>query len=452
MDEATPSLTSAPAQLELPWSIPTTPLAEITDGDHWARPTPTIFSRGPNPEPSQATDTQATDTIALGQFNPAAEPSGETTSETPISSSNNRPSRVTQLEQALDQCQVYIEELKQQLVEQQFLEDILARTEETAQIQQQAILSLKQQLAQHQTTQAQFQELQASHEKLNQHLQQLHQAYQAQNLALAETQTQLQQRQEELQHLQTQLRPNQDQIKLLQYRITQLEAQVQERQQSISEFEARLHRSAQVVTAQQDIISALQQAQGSDSNKNQVIQRLSQNLLAAQNKIQGLEAEYATQRLQQAKLQHHAQEVEEHAIQQQVRINKLEQQVAEMQEQILHQAQQAREQETAIQHWKDRHYHADKTVLQLKAVLNNILNERHFLELMNLDADSLSGTWGPGNELLEEMAQVMGLLGEREKETEAGVGASAYLLAPDHGNRGEEPWDLSSYGIRTRSH
>ncbi len=358
----------------------------------------------------------------------------------------NWPQRVLNLEQALDQCQAYIEELKQQLVQQQFLEDILARTEETAQIQQQAILSLKQQLAVQQQTQAEVTQLQAELAASQTNLHQISQSYQAQALALTETTSLLQQRQDEILTLQNQLRPQRDQIQLLHYRTHQLEAQIQERQQQITDLEARLHRSAQVVTAQQDIISALQQAQGSDSNKNQVIQSLSQNLLAAQNKIQGLETEYANQRLQQAKLQHHAQEVEEHAIQQQVRINKLEQQVAEMQEQILHQAQQAREQETAIQHWKDRHYQAEKTILQLKAVLSNLLKDRHFLELMNLDADALTGTWGPGDDLLK----VLRLLGYPEAE---GNGQPLYLSTSESSSgRSEETREISTLGAWPRGH
>lgn len=381
MEEAPPSIPTALAQLELPW------LEEMQLSPGPTREEPAADISAPAPLPPEPVVIPAPDPLTNLSQLPVPNPEP------------NWPQRVLHLEQALDQCQVYIEELKQQLVEQQFLENILTRTEETAQIQQQAILSLKQQLADYHHTQDQLHQLQASHTALQDQLQQLQQAYDHQVGLFQESQSLSQQRQAEINQLQHQLRPHQEQIQLLQYRIGQVESQVQDRQQRIIDLEARLQRSAQIVATQQDIITALQKAQGSESSKNQVIQGLSQNLLTAQTKIYTLETEYSSQRLHQAQLHHHAQEVEEHAIQQQVRINKLEQQVAEMQEQILHQAQQEREQETAIQHWKDRHHQAEATIGQLKAVLTNILTDRKLLELIHLDADSLRISWGTGEEV-----------------------------------------------------
>lgn len=376
MEEVFPNSPTALSQLELPWfhEMSTPPGQALEENDSNL---PQSLAQPP-------------------AVSPARDPFTNRLSE---SLEPNWPQRVTDLEQALDQCQAYIAELKQQLVEQEFLEDLLVRTEETAQIQQQAILSLKQQLADYHQTQIQLQQLQATHTALENQLQHIQQSYEHQASLLEESQILSQQRQAEINQLQHQLRPYQEQMQLLQYRISQLESQVQDRQQSITDLEGRLQRSAQIVTTQQEIIGALQQAQGSESSKNQVIQSLSQNLLAAQTKIYTLETEYSSQRLQQAQLQHHAQEVEEHAIQQQVRINKLEQQVAEMQEQILHQAQQEREQETAIQHWKDRHHQSDAATRQLKAVLSNILTDRKLLELIHLNADTLGLSWGTGEEV-----------------------------------------------------
>ncbi|AFY62598.1 hypothetical protein [Synechococcus sp. PCC 6312] len=426
MEEAPPSIPTALSQLELPWlqemRVSPVPTPEEPEAE--------VF---PDPPSLPQTPVAITNPHKLSNLDGhSAEP--------------NWPQRVLHLEQALDQCQVYIEELKQQLVEQQFLEDILARTEETAQIQQQAILSLKQQLADYYHTQGQLNQLQASHTALQDQLQHLQQAYDHQADLFKESQALTQQRQAEINQLQHQLRPHQEQIQLLQYRIGQLESQVQDRQQRITDLESRLQRSAQIVATQQEIITALQKAQGPESSKNQVIQGLSQNLLTAQTKIYTLETEYSSQRLHQAQLQHHAQEVEEHAIQQQVRINKLEQQVAEMQEQILHQAQQEREQETAIQHWKDRHHQADATICQLKAVLTNILTDRKLLELIHLDADSIRISWGTGEE-------VSNLLHFLEMNDPAPLSKPAkYLSAADTTANSEDDRELNPLPTRIRGH
>ncbi|NJN23821.1 MAG: hypothetical protein HC810_04730 [Acaryochloridaceae cyanobacterium RL_2_7] len=58
--------------------------------------------------------------------------------------------RIRQLEGALDQCQGYIQELKQALSDQEFLETQLASTEEYSHIQQKAIAALRDQLFQKQ--------------------------------------------------------------------------------------------------------------------------------------------------------------------------------------------------------------------------------------------------------------------------------------------------------------
>ncbi|MGP1384121.1 MAG: hypothetical protein ACTS2F_11215 [Thainema sp.] len=55
--------------------------------------------------------------------------------------------RIHQLEQALDQALSYVEDLRQQVQDQQRLEEQLAVTEEYANVQQQAIIRLKQRLA-----------------------------------------------------------------------------------------------------------------------------------------------------------------------------------------------------------------------------------------------------------------------------------------------------------------
>ncbi len=61
----------------------------------------------------------------------------------------NQAQRIRDLEQALDQSLVSLDELRSQVVNQQFLEQQLASTEAIANVQQQAIHQLKLQFAQH---------------------------------------------------------------------------------------------------------------------------------------------------------------------------------------------------------------------------------------------------------------------------------------------------------------
>jgi hypothetical protein len=90
---------------------------------------------------------------------------------------------------------------------------------------------------------------------------------------------------------------------------------------------------------------------------------------AAQEQLAGLEAELAKQMQTQALLQQACLELESARAGQQARLSELEQQSVEMQEQILSQAQQASEDETAIQHWKDRAAQGQAEATQLRALL-----------------------------------------------------------------------------------
>lgn len=314
--------------------------------------------------------------------------------------------RIQQMEQALDQCQVYINELKQQLADQQFLEEVLAQTEEAAHIQQQAINSLRKQLTDQTRLEQQIADLEQSQHDLQAALGEmstLTETLQAERQAI---QDQLQQQQTEaaataatFEHqiadlgarLQTKEAESQslqilssqyaDQISRLKNQVVYLETEVSDRQQQLNTLESRIQRTKEVIAAQQDIISSLQQSQGPESSKNKVIQGMSKTLLNAQNKMEAFEAEFVSQRLLYAQLQHYSQELEEKSSEQQKRATQLEKQVAEMQEQILQQAQQSSEHEAAIQHWKDRCHLAEQTVQQLKTVLEQIVTERNLADL-----------------------------------------------------------------------
>lgn len=314
----------------------------------------------PLPEPL---DTQASDAP------PATNSPNSSSTEAEVVPEQPHPDRIALLEQALDQCQAYIYELKLQLADQVFLETQLAATEEAAQIQQQAILSLKTQLSEQEAWVAQAEAIQDKNHQLEQELEDL--------LGLRETM------QQQLQALASQmaiaenLTVQQDQeLAKAHAKIDHLQAELSNHQLAIADLETRLQRTKMAISGQQEIISALQHTQGGDSSKNKVIQGLSKNLLNAQIKIEQLEADAANQIILQAQLQHSYQELETQTTHYQERVSQLEQQVAEMQEQILQQAQQASEYETGVQHWKDRSASAEQTVLHLKAVLEQLLIER----------------------------------------------------------------------------
>jgi chromosome segregation ATPase len=303
--------------------------------------------------------------------------------------------RIRDLEQALAQCQLYIKELKLRLADQEFLEEILAKTEEASHVQQQAITTLRQQLARHEDLQTQVTQLQidldvaeASVQQQQTELDQLRAYAQQQQTLTLELEEQVAQKESQVQALRCQLTQAQDfatqqieKLATVSAQVAQLETDLSDRQLAIDDLLIRLQRTKEVIAAQQEIISGLQQTQGADSGKNKVIQGLSKSLLTAQNKIEILETESGNQRLLHAQFQHQAQELEAKSIGNQKRANQLEQQVAEMQEQILHQAQQASEYETAVQHWKDRCLEAESGVAQLKTVLEQVLTDRGILDL-----------------------------------------------------------------------
>ncbi len=335
----------------------------------------------------------------------------------------NQVERIHHLEQALDQCQGYINELKLQLMNQEFLKDQLAATEEISHIQQQAITALKTQLAETEALGTQFSEVNQQQLALEAVLLEVQNTAQVRQGELEQLRVQLDQEQAEAQasknqleqqidQLQEQLAAQQqhtqtlesqealaqrlagrlsDQFGAAQEKVEVLQGHLSDRQASIIELELQLQRSKASLAAQQEVLIALQKTQAPGREKNQVIQGLSKNLLNAHTKIEALETEFSSQLMLQAKLQHSCQELEGQSDRYKNRINQLEQQIAEMQEQILMQAQQASEYEAAVQHWKDQCLCAEHSVLQLKALLEQILKERNFSEFATSSTGETSG-------------------------------------------------------------
>ncbi|MEB3359935.1 MAG: hypothetical protein VKK04_24630 [Synechococcales bacterium] len=234
--------------------------------------------------------------------------------------------RIYQLEQALEQALIYLDELRQQVRHQHDLETQLAITEEYAYVQQQAIACLKQQTN-------------AS--------------------TLAEASPAALDAQIQAAHLTVQLHQAQQQITDLQSRLADSEKQCETAQTDLADkpkLERDLARMRAIVVAQ-----------------DQELLTLRGDAALAQTRVAELEAHQLRQHREVAKWQQQCQELQQEGDRQQVRLTELEQQVAELQEQILQQARQGSEYEAAVQYWKDRHLSSRRQIAQLKELLEREL-------------------------------------------------------------------------------
>ncbi len=267
--------------------------------------------------------------------------------------------RIHHLEQALDQSLAFQEELRSQLAHQQFLETQLASTEEIANIQQQAITQLKQQLAQQR-------QLLAAHPKetQDQPLDNSSRPYAPSRLKEPLVQH----------HAASPDHHSPVQLSLLdQTNPPEVAQKLAEQEASIHQLETELHRAHIALQEQQALIDAFQSYTVRRSTGNLADSSLDGELFTAYCKIQELETQVSKQTTSQAMLQHTCQELEQVRDRHQSRITELEAQIAVMQEQILKQAQQSSEHETAVQHWKDRYQSLHTYLMQVKQLLEQTL-------------------------------------------------------------------------------
>jgi predicted nucleic acid-binding Zn-ribbon protein len=312
--------------------------------------------------------------------------------------------RIRHLEQALDQSLVSLKEMRLQVVDQQFLEAQLASTEEISNIQQQAIIRLKLQLAeQQQTLDTQLAEAQARDRNLHELLATMETLTQTQQVDLEQLRSQITQDRAEVQTYQaalekqladfqaafdtqqqrildleaqalsarTQAGELESRLEQAQHRVSELSQNLGDRQTTIQQLEQELQQARLMLQEQQSLLKGLQRSQPSAPAKPNP--GSDQELAVAQMKVEELETEVARQITTQAMLQHAWQELEEARDFQRSRIMDLEKQTADMQEQILRQAQQASEYETAVQHWKDRYFTTQTQVSKLKDLLAHAL-------------------------------------------------------------------------------
>jgi len=333
--------------------------------------------------------------------------------------------RIQQLEQALDQSQLCIREVQQQLIEQQFLENQLATTEEIANIQQQAIHQLKLQLSQKQQALDLAQaNLEQEQRVLHEILRVVEELSQSQNTDVNDFCANLLRERSANQSLRHSLHSDVDQLKAVlehqQQRVSELEAEAALRagwettliemlvstqttllalaETASDESIVSVAEKTNLLNQLNDCLSGLQQSLQQmqtvrDRPHFSVAPISPQEFIEAQNRIGELETQLARTETAKLLIQHAHQEAEVDRERQRSRLADLESQVAEMQEQILHQAQQASEYETAVQHWKDRYVHSYQQIQQLKHLLDgnleNLPSEVQEI-LADLEANRLS--------------------------------------------------------------
>lgn len=312
-------------------------------------------------------------------------------------------SRVYHLEQALDQSLACIKALRQQVIDQKFLENQLAATEEIANVQQQAINQLKTQLTEKQQIIETAQiELQQQDKILQEVLVTLETLTAAQQSGLETLRMCMLREQTELvavrQQLEAELATVRAELTVQQQQVLELEARTQpvtaaialaiavlgETQTYLTEatqqlrtnataapelFFAVIEQLASRLEPLHHILSQMQMPTTAASSPPSPVS--TQALVNAQKQIGELELQLTHQETAQVLLQHAYQEAGSDRDRQQKRLVELEQQIAELQEQILHQAQQSSEYETAVQHWKDRYINSYQQIQQLKPLLES---------------------------------------------------------------------------------
>lgn len=325
--------------------------------------------------------------------------------------------RIRDLEQALDESLLSLQEIRSRLIEQHFLESQLAATEETANVQQQAILQLKQQLTRLQQTLLEQTGLMivpadphpTSETRL---LLPLGTAgLRAASVPVVFT-AQQQQRLAALEAEAFSARVFAASLGVWLYEalaeVRQLMQQKGEDSSWLQSLESHLQQALQHTqdTLQRQSERALRADAGSvpspllmpdgapePSPLNQ------QELAIAQSKLQDLETEMGRQISIQTLLQHANRELEQEREQQQARILLLEHQTAELQEQILQQAQQSTEYETAVQHWKDRYDTHRSQIQRLRELVSMAVppGSEEIIEILDSLQDAPESAGLPGS-------------------------------------------------------
>lgn len=343
--------------------------------------------------------------------------------------------RIHHLEQALDQAMLYLSELRGQLQNQTFLEAQLARTEEYANVQHEAITSLKVQLQQRQedlsaATAALLRrdrlllEMLAITIRANR-LQQP--AYHQLSLPLEGASSA-----DRVLELEAEILAAQTQVAALNTQLSDAHQTIQALTAKIVQLETDLNQVRLTLREQPVLELTLRQTKQLASERNAAIETLQKDLAIAQMKVDELEAQLTRQIRSQAKWQQTCHELELEREDYRTRISALEQEVSEMQEQIFDQARQAGEYEAAIQHWKDRYGAGQRQLVQLKDMLEQELTQ------------TTAGNEPSQDTILVQLLTALQLWVERRDDLPVDNAA----LTPSR----FQPLDLPDFLFRRRSH
>ncbi|MDX2216489.1 MAG: hypothetical protein SFY66_24715 [Oculatellaceae cyanobacterium bins.114] len=287
---------------------------------------------------------------------------------TAAATTQDSATRICDLENALDQAMACLADFKGRIQNQDFLEAQLAKTEEFASVQHQAIACLKQRLHYfEQSLRVRDQVLLA-----------------IVGLASFALLQQVTSNERNLEVLATPELPKQlslpldltssadapadaqDQLAIAHQHISHLTSH-------ITRLEIELKQAATYLEERQVLELTLRQTKTLATERDTAIAALRKELAIAQIKVEELETELVKQHKLQAKWQQTHQELEQERDRHLTRIADLERDVAEMQEQIFQQARQASEYETAVQHWKDRYLSHQRHLAHLSHLLEQAI-------------------------------------------------------------------------------
>lgn len=310
--------------------------------------------------------------------------------------------RICQLEKALDQALIYLDELKVKVRNHDDLVSQLSITEDFAYVQHHAIARLKLQISeQKQMLMAQDRETQEYDDTVQRVLRQSEQLAEYQKVELEHLKARLvrdqmgeKQRQHRLEKqvemLQTSLTTHQEQMRKLEADAlaartltASLEVQLAASQQQVRDLSTRLAeaqthtmalseqvKEAQALNAENTALQdKVQRSQGVIAEQNHKIATLERDVALAEANAAQLDAERLRYLKDQARWQQRCQELDAECDRHRSRTVQLEQQAADMQEDILRQTRQAGEYEATVQVWKERYRSSQRQLTQLKALI-----------------------------------------------------------------------------------
>ncbi|MEM7771761.1 MAG: hypothetical protein AAF327_14785 [Cyanobacteria bacterium P01_A01_bin.37] len=310
--------------------------------------------------------------------------------------------RIYQLERALDQVLIYLEELKVKVRDRDDLHDQLLMTEDFAYVQQHAIAHLKKQLQHHkqilishssdaqeydeavqsvlgETEQlVEYQQVELEHLKarLAQDLAEDHKRYSLLKKKFEMLQANLLAEQARTQQIESNTLASRTLAASLEIQLTASQQQVKELSIRLAESQTRfialqgdLKKADIAVAEYQEINATLQRLEGVVADQNRTIARLKREVAIAESTTTHLSAERRKEMKEQSKWQHRCRELESECDRHQSVLADLDHHNAEMQEKIFKHTRQVGEYESAIQFWKERYRSSQRQLEQLKQLL-----------------------------------------------------------------------------------